>query len=112
LGTFLDGIVKCLEAVTPAKAGVHNSLKLLDPRLRGNDEKNTSATYYELIFSSAKKKSNGSGKNFQNSRITLLSKDSQSTTQEKNIATPPLRTGTLLRPLRILRPLSPVQLGL
>jgi hypothetical protein len=47
---FLDGIVKCLEAVTPAKAGVHNPLKLMDPRLRGDDKKNTSATYYELIF--------------------------------------------------------------
>ncbi|MBC2735458.1 MAG: hypothetical protein HF981_13960 [Desulfobacteraceae bacterium] len=35
---FLDGIVKSPETVTPAKAGVHNHLKLLDPRLRGDDD--------------------------------------------------------------------------
>ena len=51
-----DGIVKCLEVVTPAQAGVHNSLKQLDPRLRGDDEKITSATYYELIKKRNQKK--------------------------------------------------------
>jgi hypothetical protein len=49
LVTFFDGIVKSPETVTPAKAGVHNQLKLLDPRLRGDDEKIISATFYELI---------------------------------------------------------------
>jgi hypothetical protein len=44
-----DGIVKNPETVTPAKAIVHNHLKLLDPHLRGDDEKITSATFYELI---------------------------------------------------------------
>jgi len=48
-GDKIDGIVKCPEAVTPAKAGVHNQLKLMDPRLRGDEEKNTSATNYERI---------------------------------------------------------------
>jgi hypothetical protein len=33
-------------------------LKSLDPRLRGDDEKNTSATFYELIFSATRKKMN------------------------------------------------------
>jgi len=46
---FFFGIVKSPETVTPAKAGVHNQLKLLDPRLRGDDEKIISATFYELI---------------------------------------------------------------
>jgi hypothetical protein len=51
LVTFLDGIVKSPETVTAAKAGVHDQLKLLDPRLRGDDEKIISATFSELIFS-------------------------------------------------------------
>ena len=46
---ILDDIVKIPEIVTPTKVGVHNQLKLMGHRLRGNDEKNTSATFYERI---------------------------------------------------------------
>jgi len=48
-GKRKDELVKSPEAVTPAKAGVHNPLKQLDPRLRGDDEKITSKTFYERI---------------------------------------------------------------
>jgi len=33
----------------PAKAGIQNHLKILDPRLRGNDAKGGSKTFYETI---------------------------------------------------------------
>jgi hypothetical protein len=35
--------------VTPAKAGVHNNLKLLDSRFRGNDKYGARRTFYETI---------------------------------------------------------------
>ena len=35
--------------VTPAQAGVHNSIKILDSRLRGNDRKERFSTFYESI---------------------------------------------------------------
>jgi hypothetical protein len=37
------------QAVTPAKAGVYNDLKALDPRLRGDDETAHSETFYDTI---------------------------------------------------------------
>ena len=40
---------KVSRSVTPAKAGVHNYLKLLDSRFRGNDENGRLLTFYELI---------------------------------------------------------------
>jgi hypothetical protein len=33
----------------PAKAGIQNYLKTLDPRLRGNDAKGRFKTFYETI---------------------------------------------------------------
>ena len=33
----------------PAKAGIHNYLKTLDSRLRGNDAKGRVKTFYETI---------------------------------------------------------------
>ena len=47
-------VVKRSQAVTPAKAGVQNPLKELDPRLRGDDERITSATLYDAIKETAK----------------------------------------------------------
>jgi hypothetical protein len=48
--TFLGGIVKCPEAVTPAKAGVYDPIEITgSPPARG-DEKNTSSIYYEFII--------------------------------------------------------------
>jgi len=37
------------KAVTPAKAGVQNSLNSLDSRFRGNDENGTKKTFYEAV---------------------------------------------------------------
>jgi hypothetical protein len=59
---FFDELVKSPEAVTPAQAGVHNPLKQLDPRLRGDDEKITSKTFYERIFSFHVKENEREGK--------------------------------------------------
>jgi ABC-type Fe3+/spermidine/putrescine transport system ATPase subunit len=42
------------QAVTPAKAGVQNPLKALDPRLRVDDERITSATLYDAIKETGK----------------------------------------------------------
>jgi len=33
----------------PAKAGIHNHMKSLDSRLRGNDPKGVFSTFYETI---------------------------------------------------------------
>jgi len=41
--------VKNLKTVTPAEAGVQNSLKLLDSRFRGNDKNGEVTTFYETI---------------------------------------------------------------
>jgi len=43
----LDEIVKSLETVTPAEAGIQNCLNLLDSRFRGNDKNQETATSYE-----------------------------------------------------------------
>ena len=40
---------KATQPVIPAKAGIHNILKLLDSRLRGNDETGTKLTFYEVV---------------------------------------------------------------
>ncbi|MDI7260504.1 MAG: hypothetical protein QME90_11360 [Thermodesulfobacteriota bacterium] len=42
-----DDLVKSLKTVTPAEAGVQNSLNLLDSRFRGNDKNGEIATFYE-----------------------------------------------------------------
>jgi len=34
-----EGLVKSYHVVIPAKVGIHNILKSLDSRLRGNDKK-------------------------------------------------------------------------
>jgi hypothetical protein len=47
-----DDFLKSLKTVTPAEAGVQNSLNLLDSRFRGNDKKGEIATFYETIISS------------------------------------------------------------
>ena len=44
-----DDLVKSLKTVTPAEAGVQNSLNLLDSRFRGNDKNGEVATFYETI---------------------------------------------------------------
>jgi hypothetical protein len=49
----LDELIKSRKTVTPAEAGVQNSLNLLDSRFRGNDKNGEIATFYEttrLIF--------------------------------------------------------------
>ncbi len=45
----LNDLVKSLKTVTPAEAGVQNSLNLLDSRFRGNDKNGEIATFYEFI---------------------------------------------------------------
>jgi len=40
-----DEFVKNLKTVTPAEAGVQNSLKLLDSRFRGNDKNGEVTTF-------------------------------------------------------------------
>jgi hypothetical protein len=45
-----DDLVKSLKTVTPAEAGVQNSLNLLDSRFRGNDKNGEVATFYETII--------------------------------------------------------------
>jgi len=47
--TKYDGQVKCPRSVIPAQAGIHNELKSLDSRLRGNDKKKAILTFYETI---------------------------------------------------------------
>jgi len=46
-------IMKCLQkvskVVTPAKAGVHKQLMLLDSRFHGNDNNGCFLTFYEFI---------------------------------------------------------------
>jgi hypothetical protein len=44
-----DDLVKSLKTVTPAEAGVQNSLNLLDSRFRGNGKNGEIATFYETI---------------------------------------------------------------
>jgi len=44
-----DDLVKSLKTVTPAEAGVQNSLNLLDSRFRGNDKNVEIVTFYETI---------------------------------------------------------------
>ena len=44
-----DEFVKNLKTVTPAEAGVQNSLNLLDSRFRGNDKNGEVTTFYETI---------------------------------------------------------------
>ena len=44
-----DDLVKSLKTVTPAEAGVQNSLNLLDSRFRGNDKNGEITTFYETI---------------------------------------------------------------
>ena len=44
-----DDLLKSLKTVTPAEAGVQNSLNLLDSRFRGNDKNGEVATFYETI---------------------------------------------------------------
>ena len=44
-----DEFVKGQITVTPAKAGVHNNLKLMDSRFRGNDKNKTMWTFYETV---------------------------------------------------------------
>jgi len=41
---------KVSQAVTPAKAGVYNELKTLDPRLRGDAETAHSETFFDTII--------------------------------------------------------------
>ena len=45
-----DDLVKSLKTVTPAEAGVQNSLNLLDSRFRGNDKNGEITTFYETII--------------------------------------------------------------
>ena len=45
----LDGLVKSLQAVTPANAGVQKWLISLDSRVRGNDENGSFLTFYEFV---------------------------------------------------------------
>ena len=47
---MIDDLVKSLKTVTPAEAGVQNSLNLLDSRFRGNDKNGEIATFYETIM--------------------------------------------------------------
>jgi hypothetical protein len=44
-----DGSVKRPPSVIPAEAGIYNYLKLMDPRLRGDDKKCEISTYYGTI---------------------------------------------------------------
>ena len=44
-----DEMVKSLKTVTPAEAGVQDSLNLLDSRFRENDKNWEIATSYEII---------------------------------------------------------------
>jgi len=46
---IFDEIVKTLENVTPAEAGVQNCLNTLDSRFRGNDRNEETAAFYETI---------------------------------------------------------------
>ena len=56
---------KVPNTVTPAEAGVQNSLKSLDSRLRGNDDKGFFSTFYRTInFQCSKRLSAGGGLNF------------------------------------------------
>jgi hypothetical protein len=55
LGLFTDGIVKDTEAVTPAKAGVYDPTEITGSPPAQDDQRFTSATFYELIFSCAGK---------------------------------------------------------
>lgn len=43
--------LKVLKSVTPAKAGVHKHLILLDSRVRGKDKNGRFLTFYEFIKS-------------------------------------------------------------
>ena len=47
---YIDGLVKSLKSVTPAKAGVQNFLILLDSGFRRNDRKAPFLTFYEFIY--------------------------------------------------------------
>ena len=44
-----DELVKSQKPVTPVKAGVHNTLKYLDSRFRGNDKNGAKRIFYERI---------------------------------------------------------------
>ena len=44
-------LTKVTQPVIPASAGIHNMLKLLDSRLRGNDENATRLTFYKFVNS-------------------------------------------------------------
>ena len=46
-----NDLVKSLRTVTPAEAGVQNSLNLLHSRFRGNDKNGEIATFYQTIKS-------------------------------------------------------------
>ena len=48
-GTKVDGLVKSPRRVIPAKAGIYNQFKTLDPRIRGDDNKEGTSTFYETI---------------------------------------------------------------
>jgi hypothetical protein len=50
-----DEIVKSQKTVTPAEAGVHNYLNLLDSRSCGNDKNGENTTFYETIKNDLKK---------------------------------------------------------
>ena len=45
----VDELVESHKSVTPAKAGVHNTLEYLDSRFRGNDKNGAKRTFYEHI---------------------------------------------------------------
>jgi hypothetical protein len=47
---MVDGFVRSLQIVTPAKAGAQNTPERLDSRLRGNDRKKYFSTFYEFIM--------------------------------------------------------------
>ena len=47
--TKYDDFIKNPKSVIPAQAGIHNTLNLLDSRLRGNDKKKARLTFYETI---------------------------------------------------------------
>ena len=47
---IIDSLVKSPRPVTPAEAGVQNSLNSLDSRFRWNDKNGEIATFYEIII--------------------------------------------------------------
>jgi hypothetical protein len=49
--------------VIPAQAGIHNHMKTLDPRLRGDDRQRTSSIFYDAVtFARAKQQAIGYGR--------------------------------------------------